>query len=147
HFRHDLATHPAFTESLTSLYSGLGKPLVPRWDPRSYEVRQLGASGGEAGRLTVRASLKNTADRSLPLPLLRVVVQDRYGNRIAARDVAPRAYVPGAVPEGALLGAGQRVDAEMVFVDPGQQAVGFEIDACLPAPEGYVVCANDVRAR
>src|SRR5690606_15315444 len=84
HFRHDLATHPAFTESLTSLYSGLGKPLVPRWDPRSYEVRQLGASGGEAGRLTVRASLKNTADRSLPLPLLRVVVQDRYGNRIAA---------------------------------------------------------------
>jgi predicted Zn finger-like uncharacterized protein len=148
HYRHDLATNPRFNRTLTSLYAKLGVPLVPRWDLTSYEVRQLGASTGAdtRGRLLVRASLKNSAAHSLPLPLLRVIVQDRYGNRIASRDVAPRGYVPGAVPESALLGAGQRIDAEMLFVDPGQQAVGFEIDACLPSPEGPITCANDIIA-
>jgi predicted Zn finger-like uncharacterized protein len=148
HYRHDLATDPRFNRTLTSLYAKLGVPLVPRWDLTSYEVRQLGASTGAEtrGQLLVRASLKNSAAHSLPLPLLRVIVQDRYGNRIASRDVAPRAYVPGAVPESALLGPGQRLDAEMVFVDPGQQAVGFEIDACLPSPEGPITCANDIIA-
>jgi predicted Zn finger-like uncharacterized protein len=148
HYRHDLATDPRFNRTLTSLYAKLGVPLVPRWDLTSYEVRQLGASTGAEtrGQLLVRASLKNSAAHSLPLPLLRVIVQDRYGNRIASRDVAPRGYVPGAVPESALLGPGQRLDAEMVFVDPGQQAVGFEIDACLPSPEGPITCANDIIA-
>jgi predicted Zn finger-like uncharacterized protein len=148
HYRHDLATDPRFNRPLTSLYAKLGVPIVPRWDLTSYDVRQLGASTGAdtRGRLLVRASLKNSAAHSLPLPLLRVIVQDRYGNRIASRDVAPRAYVPGAVPESALLGPGQRIDAEMAFVDPGQQAVGFEIDACLPSPEGAITCANDIIA-
>jgi predicted Zn finger-like uncharacterized protein len=148
HYRHDLATDPRFNRTLTSLYAKLGVALVPRWDLTSYEVRQLGASSGAdtRGQLLVRASLKNAASHSLPLPLLRVIVQDRYGNRIASRDVAPRGYVPGAVPESALLGPGQRLDAEMVFVDPGQQAVGFEIDACLPSPEGQITCANDIIA-
>jgi hypothetical protein len=145
HYRHDLATDPRFTRTLTTLYAKLGVPLVPRWDLTSYEVRQLGAStgAGTKGQLLVRASLKNAAAHPLPLPLLRVIVQDRYGNRIAARDVAPRAYAPGAVPEGAVLGAGQRLDTEMAFVDPGQQAVGFEIDACLPGPDNAIHCAND----
>jgi hypothetical protein len=148
HYRHDLATSPRFNRPLTSLYAKLGVPLVPRWDLTSYEVRQLGASTGAAtkGQLLVRASLKNSASHPLPLPLLRVIVQDRYGNRIAARDVAPRAYAPGAVPEGAVLGAGQRLDTEMSFVDPGQQAVGFEIDACLPGPDNAIHCANDAVA-
>jgi hypothetical protein len=34
------------------------------------------------------------------------------------------------------------VDATMVFVDPGPQAVGFEIDACLRQRSGEVACAH-----
>ena len=148
HFnRHDLATHPQLNRPLTRLYAALGVPLVPRWNLASYDVRQLGAftGAGDNSNLTVRASLRNSADQPLPLPLLRITVQDRYGNRIATRDVPPKGYVPGAVPEGALIGAGQRIDAEMTFKDPGRDAVGFEIDACLPAPGGRVTCANDAR--
>jgi predicted Zn finger-like uncharacterized protein len=128
HYRHDLATDPRFNRTLTSLYAKLGLPLVPRWDLTAYEVRQLGASSsaGTRGQLLVRASLKNSATHPLPLP--------------------PRGYAPGAVPEGAVLGAGQRLDAEMTFVDPGQQAVGFEIDACLPGPDNAIHCANDAAA-
>jgi hypothetical protein len=145
HNRNELATNPRLNRPLTSFYSAIGVPLVPRWNLASYDVRQLGAfsGGGDDANLTVRASLKNNAGQPLPLPLLRITVQDRYGNRIATRDVAPKNYVPGALPADAHLGAGQRIDAEVTFKDPGRDAVGFEIDACLPTAEGRIACAND----
>ena len=148
HYRNDLAANSELNRPLTSLYAALGVPLVPRWSLASYEVRQLGAStDAEApGQITVRASVKNGAHQSQPLPLLRVTLQDRFGNRIASRDVPPQAYLPRATGTSA-LSAGQRIDAEMVFVDPGSNAVGFEIDACLPAPGGGVSCANDAALR
>jgi hypothetical protein len=106
----------------------------------------LGASSvaGAPGQITVRASVKNGARQAQPLPLLRVTLQDRFGNRIASRDVAPKSYLPRAIPSSSLLSAGQRIDAEMAFVDPGSNAVGFEIDACLPAPGGGIACSNDI---
>lgn len=148
HNRHDLATNATLNRPLTRFYQAIGVSLVPRWNLASYEVRQLGAfsAPGDTGNLTVRASLKNNADQRLPLPLLRITVQDRYGNRIATRDVPPKGYAPGALPADALLAVGQRLDAEMSFKDPGRDAVGFEIDACLPTPEGRIACANDTVA-
>ena len=145
HYRHDLAANATFNGPLTSIYAVLGIPLVPRWDLSSYEVRQLGAStaADAPGQITVRASVKNGAHQAQPLPLLRVTLQDRFGNRIASRDVTPQSYLPRAIPSSSLLSAGQRIDAEMAFVDPGSNAVGFEIDACLPAPGGGISCAND----
>ncbi len=112
-------------------------------------MRQLGASGDPAGNglITVRASIKNGASQPQPLPLLRVTLQDRFGNRIAARDVAPKGYLPSAMPETSFLSAGQRIDAQMGFADPGPNAVGFEIDACLPAAAGVIACANDATPR
>jgi len=148
HYRNDLATRAPFTRPLTGFYRAIGIPLIPQWNLSAYEVRQLGASASaeNLGQLTIRASLKNNARQSQPLPLLRVTVQDRYGNRIASGDVPPQSYLPPASASTKLLSAGQRIDAEMGFVDPGQNAVGFEIDACLPAPAGGLLCANDVRA-
>jgi predicted Zn finger-like uncharacterized protein len=146
--RHELATNALLNRPLTRFYKAIGVSLVPSWDLRAYDVRQLGASTNDAGQgtLTVRASLKNTAPQPLPLPLLRITMQDRYGNRIASRDVPPTGYVPGAVPPEAHLGVGQRIDAEMTFKDPGQNAVGFEIDACLVTASGRISCANDATA-
>jgi predicted Zn finger-like uncharacterized protein len=145
HYRHDLAANATLNGPLTSIYAALGIPIVPRWDLGSYEVRQLGASTAAAapGQITVRASVKNGAHQAQPLPLLRVTLQDRFGNRIASRDVPPQSYLPRAIPSSSLLSAGQRIDAEMAFIDPGSNAVGFEIDACLPAPGGGISCAND----
>jgi predicted Zn finger-like uncharacterized protein len=149
HYRDQLAATARWHRPLTRLYASLGVPLVPRWDLRAYEVRQLGASvePTSAGVITVRASIKNAAPQPQPLPLLRVTLQDRFGNRIAARDVAPPSYLPHAPPASALLSAGERIDAEMGFVDPGANAVGFEIDACLATSGGEVTCANDAVAR
>jgi predicted Zn finger-like uncharacterized protein len=155
HHRDSLAANPALSGPLRSVYSALGVQLAPQWNVHAYEVRQLGASvaGATPGEIVVRASVKNTARAAQPLPLLRVTLQDRFGNRVAARDVPPRDYLPAPVAPGALLAAGGRVDATMAFVDPGPQAVGFEIDACLPlslytparpdrARTGEVACAH-----
>ena len=149
HNRDALATTAPFKRPLTALYASLGVQLTPQWDLRAYDVRQLGASAEAAGTgvITVRASIKNGASQPQPLPLLRVTLQDRFGNRIAARDVAPRFYLPRSMPETSYLAGGQRIDAEMGFLDPGANAVGFEIDACLPASGGGVTCANDLATR
>lgn len=149
HYRDELATSTRLNRPLTTLYAALGMPLVPRWDLHAYDVHQLGASvdPASAGLITVRASIKNAAPQPQPLPLLRVTLQDRFGNRIAARDVAPRSYLPHSMPASSFLAGGQRIDAEMGFVDPGANAVGFEIDACLPARGGGIACANDVGTR
>ncbi|HXY76429.1 MAG TPA: DUF3426 domain-containing protein [Steroidobacteraceae bacterium] len=148
HYRDDLAATTRLNQPLTALYTALGVRLAPHWDLHSYDVRQLGAIAehGPAGHITVRASVKNAAQQPQPMPLLRVTLEDRFGNRIAARDVAPRFYLPRAIPETSFLSAGQRIDAEMGFVDPGANAVGFEIDACLPASDGGIACANDMSA-
>jgi predicted Zn finger-like uncharacterized protein len=152
HRRDALATDPHFGAALTALYASLGVPLMPRWDLHAYDVRQLGATvapsaaAGGTGAITVRASIRNAGPKPQPLPLLRVTLQDRFGNRIASRDVSPRDYLPHSVAPGALLAVDQRIDAELAFVDPGSSAVGFELDACL-AMRGGVACANDTSAR
>ena len=144
HYRNALAANPALVRPLSTVYSALGVKLAPRWNIHAYDVHQLGASvaGAAAGEIVVRASVKNSASRAQPLPLLRVTLQDRFGNRIAARDVPPGDYLPSTVAPSSLLAAGGRVDATMVFVDPGPQAVGFEIDACLRQQGGEVACAH-----
>jgi Protein of unknown function (DUF3426) len=149
HYRNDLAATAQFNKPITALYAALGVHLTPRWDLHAYDVRQLGASvdSASAGQIMVRASVKNGARQPQPMPLLRVTLQDRFGNRIAARDVPPGSYLPRATADTAFLPAGQRIDAEMAFVDPGSNAVGFEIDACLPAPAGGIACANDPTSR
>jgi predicted Zn finger-like uncharacterized protein len=149
HYRNDLAATPQFNKPITALYAAFGVKLTPHWDLRVYDVRQLGASvdAQSAGQIMVRASVKNGGHQAQPMPLLRVTLQDRFGNRIAARDVAPGNYLPRAIPAASFLSAGQRIDAEMAFVDPGANAVGFEIDACLPAPAGGIACANDPVSR
>ena len=138
HYRAELAGTSLLRAPLTALYRALGQPLQPRWNIADYEIRQLAA-----GELVVRASISNRATRDQPLPLLRVVMQDRFGNRVAARDLEPAEYLGRGAPQVSLMAPGQRVDAQVAFQDPGQTATGFEIDACMVSQYGTVVCAND----
>jgi hypothetical protein len=69
-------------------------------------------------------------------------LQDRFGSEVGMRALEPREYLHAAPGNNDLLGAGQRVDAEIAIVDPGKDAVGFEIDVCLRDPDG-LRCANE----
>ncbi|HEY1899558.1 MAG TPA: zinc-ribbon and DUF3426 domain-containing protein [Steroidobacteraceae bacterium] len=145
HYRGELAQTALLHQPLTALYQALGQPLVAPWNIADYEIRQLGATtdGAAAGDLVVRASISNHASRDQPLPLLRVVMQDRFGNRVAGRDLLPAEYLGPGAPQVSLMAPGQRVDVQVAFRDPGQAATGFEIDACMARRDRTVVCAND----
>jgi hypothetical protein len=143
--RHALVRNPTLGPLVAGAYSFFGlTPLAPT-DLSAYELRQWGAASDprEAGRLMLRASIINRATYAQPLPLLRLTLQDRYGSTLGERDIGPADYLPGTgVPT--LLGPGERADALIRIVDPGTEAVGFELDVCLPA-SGGVRCANPVK--
>ena len=146
HYRGVLATMPSVGAKILAVYGALGIPVVPLWNVRAYQARQLGAtvSGNNPHQITVRASVANHGPWPLPLPLLRVTLQDRYGRTIAAREVRPHDYLARGSGDAAMMAPGERIDATVAFVNPGTQAVGFEIDACLR--EGrHVVCAHGAR--
>ncbi len=109
-------------------------------------MRQLGAAAdpADAHRIEVRASVHNVAQRAQPAPVLRVVLQDRFGNEIARHESGPKDYLRGT--ELAMLAADQRVDASFWVDDPEQKAVGFELDACLHDAAGALRCAAEAGA-
>ena len=141
--RQALAGTRLMGSTITGVYKLFGVSLTPRWDLAGYEVHQLGAEAltGAVAQIAVRASIRNAANRPQPPPLLRVVLQDRFGNRLATREVTPAEYFRGTPPP--LLAADQRVDTRLLLPDPGQNAVGFEIDACLRTDDGALRCAGD----
>ena len=147
--RQALVLSPAFGQLASTVYGWFGVTVSPRWDLNSYTVKQLGAEadGGEGTRLRVRLSVQNDSDRVQPLPLLRLTLQDRYGNEVATRDLEPREYLPAGAADQRLLEPDQRIDAELHVIDPGKAAIGFEIDACLRGESGNIGCANDLRRR
>ena len=143
--RNALVRNAAVGPLLAGAYSLLGlSPLAPT-DLSAYELRQWGASSDprEANRLMLRASIINRATYAQPFPLLRLTLQDRYGSTLGERDIGPADYLPGTGAPS-LLGPGERADALIRIVDPGTEAVGFELDVCLPAAGG-VRCANPVK--
>jgi predicted Zn finger-like uncharacterized protein len=142
--RLSLAKRPGMGPLLAQVYDLLGLPLSPPMDLAAYELRQWGAASdpGQRGRLLLRASIVNRAQFSQPFPLLRLALQDRFGATLGVRDIEPADYLPGET-SSKLLGPGERADAEIRIVDPGEEAVGFEMDVCLPQ-DGGVRCASQI---
>lgn len=142
--RESLVRSPGIGALVAQVYGFFGQPLTTPTDLSAYELRQWGAASdpGQQGRLLLRASIVNRASFAQPYPLLRLALQDRFGATLGMRDIGPADYLPGD-SQSKLLGPGQRADAEIRIVDPGQEAVGFEMDVCLPV-EGGVRCANQI---
>jgi len=148
HFwRDDLVRNPILGPSLLRAYTWAGLRLDPPVDLSAFELRQLGAANdpAQSGRLKVRASIVNHAPFAQPYPLLRLSLQDRFGTTVGVRDLEPAEYLPGG-SAGALLAPSLRADAEIVFVDPGRDAVGYELDVCLRDTDG-VRCSAELTGR
>ena len=146
HYRDALAESSLSGPALAALYARLGVPLEPRWNLGAYDVRQWGAQSEEiAGVLRLRASIVNRATRAQPFPLLRVTLEDRFGSQVGRREFTPAEYLPGRTAPRELLGAGARADADLSLADPGNLAVGFELDVCLPR-HGALYCGADAKA-
>jgi predicted Zn finger-like uncharacterized protein len=143
HYRQPLVATEWAQPAMTAVYSLFGVTLEPSWDLGAYDLRQLGgeATAAAADHIVVRASVHNRASHSQPLPMIRVRLQDRFGNSLATHAIAPQDYLRGPPP--ARMKPDQRMDAELNVEDPNRQAVGFELDACLPDAQRQLHCSND----
>jgi hypothetical protein len=142
-YRQKLVAQPWAEGTLRAVYGAFGATLEPKWDLKAYDLRQLGGEAlpGDATRIVLRASVQNRATRAQPPPMIRVTLQDRFGNALTRAAVPPQDYLRGDVPSR--MRADQRLDAELTLDDPNRQAVGFELDACLPDAGGALHCSND----
>lgn len=139
-----LARHPRLGPPLTEVYRLLGLDLQPEWDLHAYEVRQWGIVSDPAapGTLRVRASIRNLASFPQPYPLLKLVLEDRWGEQVRARDFEPVEYLDPSTAPDRLLAPAQLANATIIIVDPGPDAEGFHFDVCLRGPAGPVCAAN-----
>lgn len=146
HYRQELVRHPRLGPALLQVYAAAGLPLAPNWDVTGYEVQQWGvaADPNVDGTLRLRASIMNRAGFAQPYPLIKLTLEDRWGEQVGAREFEPREYLePGAATDR-LLAPNQRVNADIGIVDPGEDAVGFHVDVCLSTPAGSD-CASQRR--
>ena len=146
HYRAELARHPTAGPAITRIYGALGIPLLPDWRLHAYEIKQWGVLSDPAhpGTLRVRASITNRADFAQPYPLLKLVLEDRWGDQVRAREFEPQEYVDPGTPTNRLLPPDQAVNATINIVDPGPDAEGFRFDVCLRGKSPIPVCAGDV---
>jgi predicted Zn finger-like uncharacterized protein len=143
HYRQELVRHPAVGPRILNLYASLGQPLAPNWDVTGYEIQQWGvaADPAAAGTLRLRASIMNRAGFAQPYPLLKLTLDDRWGDQVGSREFEPAEYLGPGVPADRLLEPNQRVNADIGIVDPGEDAVGFHVDVCLRGSDG-LDCAS-----
>ncbi|HSC47581.1 MAG TPA: DUF3426 domain-containing protein [Gammaproteobacteria bacterium] len=139
--RDALAQNPVLGPSLQGVYAALGHPLAPPLDVSGWDVGALNVTTDPAapGALSITGALENRAGFVQPWPALRVVLTDRYGETLRARDFKPAEYLPEN-QSNVLLAAGQAARFRIDIVDPGADAVGFSILPCLDA-DGRRVCA------
>ena len=146
YYREPLSESPLVGPALSAFYARIGLPVEQHWDLAGYDVRQWGAQSEEtAGVLRLRASIVNRLTRGQPYPLLRVTLEDRFGSRVGRREFTPSEYLPGRAAPRGLLAPGARADADLSLADPGNQAVGFELDVCL-VRHGALACGADAKA-
>lgn len=127
--------------SLHALYAALGEPLPPAESVSDWDVSGVNVTTdpGTPGALSITGSLTNQASYTQPWPLLRVVLTDRYGETLRARDFKPDEYLPGT-QANVRLAAGLASRFRLDIVDPGADAVGFTLTPCLDLAAGRV-CA------
>ena len=146
HNRESLARNPTFGTATARIYGALGLTLAP-WDINAYELQQWGVIpyGGVRDALRVRASVTNRAAFAQPFPLIKIVLEDRWGSPVAMRTFQPAEYLPTNLSADRMMAPNQRANAEVVIMDPGVDAVGFKIHQCLPQEKG-VLCFDDLPA-
>ena len=145
HYRQELVRDPRVGPQLLKVYAALKLPLAPNWDVTGYEIQQWGVAADPAtsGTLRLKASILNRAGFAQPYPLLKLTLEDRWGEQVGAREFEPAEYLAAGTPADRLLAPNQPVNADIGIVDPGADAVGFHVDVCLKTYAG-IECASEM---
>ena len=145
--RTDLLSDATWGPLIRQTYDRLGTALPPDWELDRYDIRQLGGIQDPArpNVLVISISVRNQAKRAQPYPVIRLVLEDRWGDRLAMRDLKPADYLDSEPAPGAMMLAGQLIKADISIIEPeGAGATTFQVDACIENPGGHLDCANQL---
>lgn len=144
YFRDDLAADPRYSELLHKTYQRLGLTLSPQWPLAAYEIRDARAIAGNSrpDALDMVAEIAIAGTQPVGLPLLRVVLRDRWNNTVASGVFEPAQYLAEAPPAFQLYAPGTVIPVSISLQDPGAEAQGYEIDACMPNRQHGLQCKN-----
>jgi predicted Zn finger-like uncharacterized protein len=148
HYRSDLARHATLGPAVQTLYSILGATVEPRWNVEQYELLEwIAAAEPNAsgqGHLIITARIRNNGPRAQPHPRVRLRLLDRWENAVGTRVFRPDEYLSSALQANTMLEAGDTAHAQLVVVDPGPDAYGFELDICMIGDAGLDCATDDV---
>lgn len=144
YFRDDLAADPRYSELLHNTYQRLGLTLSPQWPLGAYEIRDARAIAGNTrpDALDMVAEIAIAGTEPVGLPLLRVVLRDRWNNTVASGVFEPAQYLAEAPPAFQLYAPGTVIPVSISLQDPGAEAQGYEIDVCMPNRQHGLQCKN-----
>lgn len=139
-----LLRQPAGEAVLGPVYSMLGMNVTPDWRPADFSVvrSEAIANADEPDALRVAVEYLNSAAFPQPHPVIRIVLQDRFGQRLGQHDIEPSQYLEGFV-SGDRVPAGGRIRASVSVPDPGARADGFRVDLCLDVGARGLACAAE----
>jgi predicted Zn finger-like uncharacterized protein len=135
---------PAGQALLGPVYSLLRMDVAPDWSPEKFRIlrSEAIATADEPGDLRVALEFQNSAAFDQPFPIIRIVLLDRFGQRLGSHDVAPDRYRESHERD-ARLPAGGRARTSVAVPDPGARADGFRVDLCLELDDRGLVCAAE----
>lgn len=141
--RQALSSNLVIGSSLSALYALLGHPLAAPQALDAWQISNTNVTSdpNTPGALSITGNLANTADFSQGWPLLRVELTNRYGDALRARDFEPAQYLPSG-QASTTPSPGMATHFRIDIVDPGPDAVGFQVAACLDLASGRVCTGN-----
>lgn len=137
-----LSQAPVIGPPLATLYSALGYPLTPPPAPDAWLVSNINVTSdpNAPGALSITGTLANSAGFVQAWPILRIELLDRYGDALRARDFTNSSYLPVNHTVN-LLSPGAATRFRIDVVDPGPEAVGFQVQPCFDS-NGNRICSS-----
>jgi hypothetical protein len=141
--REPLARDPRVGPALVDAYRSLRLPLKAPTDLARLAVQRADVTSHPVYRdvLYITATVTNEAPFAQPLPLLRVRLDDRWGEPVGVRIFRPEEYLRRAEPAARAV-PGRAYAIALEVVDPGNEAVGYALTPCLPQGD-TLVCYGD----
>jgi len=143
HYNRDaLAASPTYGAAVRSIYGFAGVPLYPDWPLDAFEVTGTEAIAGREHQnaLDVLANVVVLGRQPIGLPLIRIVLRDRWTNPVASRVFTPDEYLPVFDPAHQLVDPGTVLPVKISVEDPGAEALGYVVDVCLPRRKTGLEC-------
>jgi predicted Zn finger-like uncharacterized protein len=143
HYNRDsLAANSKYGEVVRGFYNRLGLTLYPEWELKSFEVRGTEAVAGDtaSSALNILANVLVVSDQPVGMPMIRVVLHDRWSDPVASGVFRPEEYLGIQSSRPTVLEPGTTMPIKISVADPGTEARGYVVDICLPRRSTGLQC-------